>query len=189
MSLGSALSVVGAVIAIGQFSSPVMAQDAPAENPVISLSLEPTSPHLTLRLRAAGAGAHAYACGGPCVLDVVPGRYELGVMEGQGAADWHSVDLSSSETIEVHPSHNRLLISGVALLATGAALVGVGTGALIYGAVSNLETMECDTACGGVSTHFLRVSLTGVGLGLVLAAVGGVLAYSASGPTIVEKTF
>ncbi len=121
------------------------------------------------------------------MLAVTPGHYQLGVVDGRGGADWHPVDLSEAETIEVHRSHKGLTTAGIALFATGAALVAVGTGAFIYGAVSNLETMECDAACGGVSAHFLRVSAAGAGLGLVFAAVGGVLAYASSGPTMIEK--
>jgi hypothetical protein len=122
------------------------------------------------------------------VLDVAPGHYQLGVVDGQGKTDWHLVDVTQPETIEVHSSHKALQITGMALFGTGAALAVVGTSAFIYGAVSNLETMECDTAsCGGVSPHFIRVSLASAGIGLVFAAVGGLLAYGTSGPTMIEK--
>jgi hypothetical protein len=179
--------VLGLVVAICRFSSPVLAQEPAATPRPVSLALKPVSAHLSLLLRGEGDSARTYTCEGPCVLDVTPGHYQLGVVDGQGKADWHAVDLSESETIEVHRPHRGLVITGVSLVATGAALAVAGTSAFIYGAVSNLETMECDSACGGVSTHFLKVSLAGAGIGLALAAVGGVLAYAASGPAVVEK--
>lgn len=182
-----ALFTVGLAIPLCRFASPVLAQEQPASPPSISLSLKPTSSHLSLRLRADGGSAQTYACDGPCVLAVPPGRYQLGVVDGQRATDWHEVDLSQSETIEVHRSHQGLVITGAALCAAGGALVAVGASAFIYGAVSNLETMECDTACGGVSTHFLKVSLAGAGAGVALAAIGMVVLYNAAGPTLTEK--
>ena len=92
-----------------------------------------------------------------------------------------------AEEISGPPSHEGLRIAGTALYATGAALVAVGTGAFIYGAVSNLQTMDCDTACGGVSAHFMRLSLAGAGIGLALAAVGGVILYNTRAPALVDK--
>ncbi len=175
------------VISLFRFASPVAAQEAPGAPPPIPLSLQPASSHLSLRLRGEGGSSQTYDCDGPCALDVTPGHYQLGVVDGQAEPDWHPVDLTESETIEVHRSHKGLKIAGTAVYATGAALLAVGVGAFIYGAVSNLETMECDTACGGVSTHFLKLSLAGAGVGLVLVAVGGVILYVTHGPAIVEK--
>jgi hypothetical protein len=187
MSLRCVLFTLGVVIPLSGLASPVVAQDKAGGPPAISLSLKPTSSHLGLRLRAADGSKQAYACEGPCVLEVRPGLYQLTVVDGQRETDWHEVNLSQSETIEVHRAHRGLAIAGTALVATGAALAATSFGAFLYGAVSNLETMDCDTACGGVSAHFIRVSLAGAGLGVVLAAVGAVILYTTQGPTMLEK--
>jgi len=181
------LFAIALVIPLCRFASPVVAQEASGAPRPISLSLQPTSSHLSLHLRGEGGSVQTYDCDGPCVLDVMPGHYQLGVVDGQGEPDWHPVYLSESETIEVHRSHKGLAIAGTVLYATGVALAAVGLGAFMYGAVSNLETMECDTACGGVSARFIKMSLAGAGVGLALAAVGGVIIYSTRGPTMVEK--
>jgi hypothetical protein len=178
---------MGLVVSLCRFASPALAQEGTVAPQALSLSLKPTSSHLSLRLRAEGGSTHEYACDGPCVLDVKPGHYQLGVIDGQGETDWHQVDLSESETIEVHRSSNGLAIAGTALFATGAALAVLGSAAFLYGAVNNLEASGCQTPCGAVSGRFLRLSLAGAGVGVVLAAVGGVIVYNTRGPVVVEK--
>lgn len=162
MGFRRAFIITGLVVSLCQLSAPAMAQEA-SGTPATASS--PASSRLVLSLRG----------------DVTPGRYQLAAVDGQAPPAWHPAAVSGSETVETHPSHRGRAITGAALLATGVALVVVGTSAFVYGAVSNLETMECDTACGGVSSNFLRMSAAGAGLGLVFAVVGGVLAYSASG--------
>ena len=167
--------------------SPAVAQEMPAAPQAVSLSLKPTSSHLSLRLRAEGGAYQDYACPGPCVLDGRPGRYQLGVVDARGVTGWHPGDRAGSETIEISRSHRGWQNGGTALLVTGVGLAVVGGAAFIYGAVNNLEASGCDTSCGAVSGRFLRLSLAGAGVGLVLAAVGGAIVYDTRGPTMVER--
>ena len=148
---------------------------------------EPIASGLSLRLHRQDGAAPDDACAGPCVVQVVPGRYDLAATDARGQTTRQSLELLHPETIEIRPTHRGRATTGAGLLATGAVLAAGSAGLFVYGAVNNLEASGCDGPCGAVSGHFLRESLVGLGVGLALAAVGGVLVFGSDQPSVIER--
>jgi hypothetical protein len=157
-----------------------------ATAPTVSIALEPVAPGLSVGLHRPDGAGPDYACGSGCILQVVPGRYELRVVDANGHTDSHSLELTRAETIEVRSSHRALAVAGAATAVTGGVLAGVGAVVFAYGAVNNLAASGCEMPCGAVSGRVLRASLAGIGGGLALAAAGAVMLVAGARPHVVR---
>jgi hypothetical protein len=141
----------------------------------------------SLRLRGQGEGAREYVCVTSCALQLPRGHYDIQIADARGPYATRGIDLFTDETIDVRPPNRGLAAAGVVVVVMGGATVGISAGIFMYGAVTNLETLGCDTSCsGGVSLRTMRLSLLGLGGGLALAGIGAIMVAS-SGSSFIEQ--
>ena len=160
---------------------------AAAAEPV-DITLQPPPEVRSLRLRLEGDTADAFACSGPCELQVPPGRYQLAITDDHGESRPRSLDLLASESIAVTPPRHRLVTTGAVLAASGVVIAGVSGAVLSYGIVKGFDAWArgCDSGCDTLSQRTIIASATVFSVGVAVGVIGAVLALIGSRPTITE---